>query len=136
MRSYFWSVFSCIRTENGDLWSISPYSVRIQENTDQKQLRIWTLFTHLESTNQLGQDSFLRTVFAMPASSANSFCCLLIDSSIMAQSWSQGSQIVGKNDYSIYHGNLSKKKSFRNSKLNLVLRYFRQFHLKKLHIAK
>ena len=22
-----------------------PYSVRIQENTDQKQLRIWTLFT-------------------------------------------------------------------------------------------
>ena len=29
IRNYFWSVFSCIRTE-------SPYSVRIQENTDQK----------------------------------------------------------------------------------------------------
>ena len=25
-----------------------PYSVRIQENTDQKQLRIWTLFTQWE----------------------------------------------------------------------------------------
>ena len=33
------SVFSCIRTEYGDLWS----KVRIQfENTDQRKLRIWT----------------------------------------------------------------------------------------------
>ena len=24
---------------------ISPYSVQMQENTDQKKLRIWTLFT-------------------------------------------------------------------------------------------
>ena len=36
IRSYFWSVFSCIRTEYGELRSISPYSVRIQESTDQK----------------------------------------------------------------------------------------------------
>ena len=28
-----------------DLRSKSRYSVRIQENTDQKKLRIWTLFT-------------------------------------------------------------------------------------------
>ena len=34
IRSFFWSVFSCIRN-----------SVQIQENTDQKKLRIWTLFT-------------------------------------------------------------------------------------------
>ena len=34
--SYFWSVFSCIRTEYGDLFRKSLYSVRIQENTDQK----------------------------------------------------------------------------------------------------
>ena len=34
--SYFWSVFTCIRTEYEDLRSTSPYSVRIQENTDQK----------------------------------------------------------------------------------------------------
>ena len=34
---FFWSVFSHIRT-------ISPYSVRKRENTDQKKLHIWTLF--------------------------------------------------------------------------------------------
>ena len=45
VRSFFWSVFSCIRTEYGDLLSKSPYSVRMQENTDQKKLHIWTLFT-------------------------------------------------------------------------------------------
>ena len=44
MRSFFWSVFSCIRTEYGDLRNKSPYSVQIQENADQKNLRIWTLF--------------------------------------------------------------------------------------------
>ena len=43
--SFFWSVFSCILTEYGDLRSTSPYSARIQENTEQKKLRIWTLFT-------------------------------------------------------------------------------------------
>ena len=32
---FFWSVFSCK----------SPYSVWIKENTDQKKLRIWTVFT-------------------------------------------------------------------------------------------
>ena len=42
---FFWSVFSCIRKEYGDLLHKSPYSVQIQENTDQKKLRIWTLFT-------------------------------------------------------------------------------------------
>ena len=41
---FFWSVFSCIRTEYGDLWSKFPYSVRIQESGPEK-LRIWTLFT-------------------------------------------------------------------------------------------
>ena len=36
IRSYFWSVFSCIRTEYGEILHISPYSVRIKENTDLK----------------------------------------------------------------------------------------------------
>ena len=45
IRSFFWSVFSHIRTEGGDLFGKSPYSVRIRENTDQKKLGIWTLFT-------------------------------------------------------------------------------------------
>ena len=36
IRSYFWSVFSCICIEYGDLLRKSPYSIQIQENTDQK----------------------------------------------------------------------------------------------------
>ena len=36
IRSYFWSVFSCIRIEYGDLLHKSPYWIRIQENKDQK----------------------------------------------------------------------------------------------------
>ena len=31
----FWSVFSCIRTEYGEILHISPYPVRMRENTDQ-----------------------------------------------------------------------------------------------------
>ena len=42
---FFLVVFSCIQTEYGDLWGKTQYSVRIQENTDQKKLRIWTVFT-------------------------------------------------------------------------------------------
>ena len=34
IRSFFWSVLR-----------ISPYLVQMRENTDQKKLRIWTLFT-------------------------------------------------------------------------------------------
>ena len=45
MRSFFWSVFSRVRTEYGEILRISPYSVRMRENTDQKKLRIWTHFT-------------------------------------------------------------------------------------------
>ena len=44
MRSFFWSVFSRIRTEYGEIDFISPYSVRMRENTDQKKPRIWTIF--------------------------------------------------------------------------------------------
>ena len=36
IQSYFWSVFSCIRTKYGELLRKSSYSVRIQENTEQK----------------------------------------------------------------------------------------------------
>ena len=44
IQSIFWSVFSRIRTEYGDILRISPYWVQMWENTDQKKLRIWTLF--------------------------------------------------------------------------------------------
>ena len=33
---FFWSVLSCIRTESGEIRSISPYSVWMWENADQK----------------------------------------------------------------------------------------------------
>ena len=33
---FFWSVFSRIRTEYGEIKSIAPYSVRMRENIDQK----------------------------------------------------------------------------------------------------
>ena len=52
IRSYFLSVFSCIWTEYVDLRSKSPYSIRIQENTDQKWLRLWTLFTQWKLQEQ------------------------------------------------------------------------------------
>ena len=42
---FFCFIFSRIRTEYGEIRSISPYSVRMLENTDQKKLHIWTLFT-------------------------------------------------------------------------------------------
>ena len=45
IRSFFGSVFSHIRAEYGYLRGKSPYSVRMRETTDQKKLRIWTLFT-------------------------------------------------------------------------------------------
>ena len=38
IRSFFCSAFSFIRTEYEDLRSKSPYSVKVQENTDQKKL--------------------------------------------------------------------------------------------------
>ena len=34
-----------IRSEYGEILRISPYSVRMREDRDQKKLRIWTLFT-------------------------------------------------------------------------------------------
>ena len=45
IQSFFWLIFSRIRIEYEEIRSISPYSVRIRENTDQKKIRILTLFT-------------------------------------------------------------------------------------------
>ena len=53
IRSFFWSVFSVIRTGYRDLRSKSPYSVQIRENTDQKKLRIWALFTQCRKIRAL-----------------------------------------------------------------------------------
>ena len=44
IRRFFWFVFFCIRIE----YRLNMYSVRIREKTDQKKLRIWTLFTQCQ----------------------------------------------------------------------------------------
>ena len=44
LQSFLWSVFSRMWTEYREILCISPYSVRMQENTDQKKLCMWTLF--------------------------------------------------------------------------------------------
>ena len=59
-RSFFWSVFSCIRTEYGDL--------QTQENTDQEKLRIWTLFmqwimSDTSQSNHHGMISHILSIF-------------------------------------------------------------------------
>ena len=45
IQCFLCSVFFRIWTEYGDLFRKSPYSVRIQESTDQQKLCIWTLFS-------------------------------------------------------------------------------------------
>ena len=57
---FFWFVFSRIWTEYKKIRSISPYSVRMWENTNQKKLRIRTLFTQCISFQI---SIFLKVVF-------------------------------------------------------------------------
>ena len=45
VRSFFPSVCSLILAEYGEILLQSLYSVRLRENTDQKKLCLWTLFT-------------------------------------------------------------------------------------------
>ena len=49
IRSFLWSIFSHIWTEYEEIRSIFPYSVQKRENTDQKKLHIWALFTQWRS---------------------------------------------------------------------------------------
>ena len=55
IRSFFWSLFSRIRTE-----CIFPYSIRMRENTDQKKLYIWTHFTQCLFQYTIGIFRYLR----------------------------------------------------------------------------
>ena len=56
---FFLVRISCIRTEYGDLLRKSPYLVRIQENTDQKNIRIWTFFLESFLSKELVLGKFL-----------------------------------------------------------------------------
>ena len=49
MKSFFCSLFSHIWTEYENLRSKPRYSVQMWENTDQKKLRTWTVFTQWEN---------------------------------------------------------------------------------------
>ena len=57
IRSLFWSVFSHIRSEYGEILCISPFSVQMWENADQKKLPNWTLF------RQCSLEAFLRSSY-------------------------------------------------------------------------
>ena len=71
IRNFFWSVSSHIWTEYGDLRGKSQYSVRIRENTDQKKLRLWTLFTQWQSV------AFLKTGHDF----SQTFCIMILSKS-------------------------------------------------------
>ena len=50
----FWSVFFRTRTEYGEIWSISPYSVRMRENTEDQVLpQGFSVFSFFIQTNGL-----------------------------------------------------------------------------------
>ena len=67
IRSFFCSVFSRIRTEYGETHRIPLYSVQMRENTDQKKLRIWTLFTQCQTvmnwSSRKEKDGIFSTVY-------------------------------------------------------------------------
>ena len=44
IRSFFWFVFSRIRTEYGEILRISLYSIQMRQNTDQQKLRYLDTF--------------------------------------------------------------------------------------------
>ena len=57
IRSFFWSVFFRIRTEYVEIRSISPYSVQIRKNTDQKKTPYLDTFPYLELQQIVSTDS-------------------------------------------------------------------------------
>ena len=63
--SFFWSVFSSNWTDHGDLLRKSPYSVQTQENTDQKKIRIWTLFTQWEALTRENDHEIIYSYYCL-----------------------------------------------------------------------
>ena len=50
----FWSTFSCIRTEYGEILSISPYSGQLRENADQNN----SVYGHFSGSDELSVFAF------------------------------------------------------------------------------
>ena len=66
--SFFWSVFFRIQTAYEEIRGISRYSVRMRKNTDQKKLRIWTLFRHITqvwNTKMMSVQSLFKGVYGL-----------------------------------------------------------------------
>ena len=59
IRSFFGSVFFRIQTEYREIQSISPYSVQMRENTDQKKLPIWTISRSAKAKEVLHAQAYL-----------------------------------------------------------------------------
>ena len=66
---FFLSVFSCIQIEYGDLLRKSPYSVRMQENTDQKKLCI--VFGHFSRSDEVGNANMNKQTVLVQYSAAS-----------------------------------------------------------------
>ena len=61
IRRFFWFVFSCIQTEYGDLLRKFPYSVHIQENTDQKN-SVFGHFSRSEQIKSFSEDTWYNSI--------------------------------------------------------------------------
>ena len=99
IRSFIWSLFSHIWTAYGEIRSISPYSVRIRENTDQKKLRFcYYCF-------------FVCFSFSQPAHSSKIFVreCIIICKQLNPQNICMS--LIGffiiENTYAVIQGNIS-----------------------------
>ena len=57
---FFWSVFSPIQTKYGEVWNIFPYSVRMRENTDKRNLE----YGHFSRSVRITQDHSKETVIS------------------------------------------------------------------------
>ena len=83
-RVFFWSLLSCIGTEYGDLRNKSPYSVRIQENKNQKN----SIFGHFSPSAFLKNLQF--KVFTIHFSYDTSYFAILDNGPITVERFVDG----------------------------------------------
>ena len=69
----FWSVFSCIWTEYGEIRSISSYSVRMRENTDQNNSEYGHLWRSL--VNPIHHNPLKLKILSLPSFWFHLFHC-------------------------------------------------------------
>ena len=79
----FWSTFSRIRTEYGEIWSISPYSVRMRDNADQNNSEYghFSRSVYQTSVNRVNKVLFLLTPSKYPYT--DTFWDLVVSKSLL-----------------------------------------------------